>query len=106
MALLDRIGARCHAKEGKRWRPTRSILWLGFVVVTLNGAAEIEERTIEKGVRLCEELFGAQPGTAVPARELIASVSFLGFLHWVTPGGFCHRRSGWVAVNEPGAMDQ
>ena len=25
MSLLDQMGARYHAKEGKRWRPTRSI---------------------------------------------------------------------------------
>ena len=66
----------------------------------------MEERKIEKGTRLRDALFGSQPGTTVPVRELLASASFFNFLHWVALGGFCHPRSGWAAVNESGAMDQ
>ena len=66
----------------------------------------MEERKIEKGLRSREALLGARPGSSVPARELLASVSFLNFFRWVAPGGFCHLRYGWDAVNESGAMDQ
>ena len=41
MALLEQMGARYHAKEGKRWRPTRSILRPAFVVDTRNDAARM-----------------------------------------------------------------
>ena len=58
------------------------------------------------GVRLREALFGAQPGSTVPARGFLASESFLNFLHLVVPGGFCHLRSGWDSVNESGATDR
>ena len=36
MSLLDQMGARYHAKEGKRWWPTRLIPWLGFEVDAQN----------------------------------------------------------------------
>ena len=59
---LEQMGARYHATEGKRWRPTRTIPWLRFVVDTLNNVARMEERKMEKGLRICEALFGGRPG--------------------------------------------
>ena len=102
LSLLERMGVRFHTKEGKRWRPTRSIPWLGFEVDTRANVVRLEERKVEEGLRPCEEIFGAQLGAVVPARDLLATVSFLNFLHWVIPGGFCHLMSGWDAVNESG----
>ena len=61
---------------------------------------------IGKGARQREEIFGATSGSELPARTLLATVSFLNFLRWVVPGGFRHLRPGWGAVNESGAMDQ
>ena len=86
-SLLEQMGARYRAKEGKRWWPTRTTPWLGFAVDTLDGAAKMEGRKIEEGLRLREALYGARPGSTVPAREFLASVSFLNFLHWVARGG-------------------
>ena len=61
-SLLEQLGARYHATEGKRWRPTRTIPWLRFVVDTLNNVARMEERKMEKGLRISEALFGGRPG--------------------------------------------
>ena len=105
MSVLDQLGVRYHTKEGKRWWPTRVIPWLGFVVDTRENVVRMEEAKVAKGQRLCEEIAGANPGSEVSARDLLASVSFLNFLHWVVPGGFCHLRSGWDAVNGSGVMD-
>ena len=106
MSLVDRMSARYHTEDGKWWWPTRAMPWSGFVVDTQSGVVRMEERKIENGVRLREALFGAQPGSTVPARGLLASVSFLNFLDLVVPGGFCHLRSGWDSVNESGATDR
>ena len=38
-------------------------------------------------------------------RALLSAVSYLNFLQWVSPGGFCHRRHWRNAVNETGAME-
>ena len=69
-------------------------------------AAKLEERKKEKGMRLRAEIFEASPGSELPARTLLATASFLNFLHRVAPKGFCHLRSGWGAVGESGAMEQ
>ena len=81
MSLVNRMGPRYHANEGKRSRPTRSIPRPGFVVDTLNGVVRMEERKVGKGTRLREAWFGAQPGTTMPAGELLALFTFLNFLH-------------------------
>ena len=65
----------------------------------------MEERKVSKGLRLREEMFGAPPGSEMSARTLLACASFPNSLRWVIPGGFCHLRSGWNAVNESGVMD-
>ena len=105
MSLLGRMGARYHTKEGKRWWPARTILWLGFEVDTHNNVVRMEERKVEEGLRLREGIFEPVPGASMQARGLLAAVSFLNFLQWVAPGGFCHPRSGWNAANESGAVD-
>ena len=64
----------------------------------------MEERKVEEGLRICEALFGCQPGSSAPAQELLASISFLNLLRWIAPGGFSHLRSGWDSANESGAM--
>ena len=79
---------------------------LGFEVDARDGVVRMEGRRVDKGLRLRDEIFEARPGTTTQARDLLASVSFLNFLRWVFPGGFCHLRSGWGAVNESGAMGQ
>ena len=79
---------------------------LGFDVDARDGAVRMEGRKVDKGIRLREEIFEARPGTTMQARDLLASVSFSNFLRWVFPGGFCHLRSVWGAVNESGAMGQ
>ena len=55
-------------------------------------------------MRMREEIFEATPGSEFPARTLLATASCLNCLHWVAPGGFCHLRSGWGALNQSGAM--
>ena len=105
MPLVDQMGARYHTKEGKRWRPARLIPWLGFEVDTHNNVVRMEERKVEKGLRLRAGIFESEPGASMQARVLLATVSYLTFLQWVAPGGFRHLRSGWNAVNESGAMD-
>ena len=105
MSLLDHMGVRYHTKEGKRWWPTRVIPWLGFEVDTRENVVRMEENKVIKGQRLCEEVINAVPGSEMSARDLLATVSFLNFLHWVIPGGFCHLRSGWDTVNQSGIMD-
>ena len=72
---------------------------------TRSNVVRLEERKVRKGLNLREGIFGAQPGVSVLARDLLASVSFLNFLHEVVPGGFCHLRSGWDTVNASGVMD-
>ena len=76
------MGARYCAKEGERWRPTRLVRWLGFEVDARNGVVRMEERNVNEGRRLRDEILGARPGSTIQARELLASVSFLIFLHW------------------------
>ena len=41
MSVLDQLGVRYHAKEGKRWWPTRLIPWLGFEVDTQNNVVRL-----------------------------------------------------------------
>ena len=94
MSLLGRMGARYHAKEGKRWRPTRLTPWLGFEVDTHNDVVRVEEREVEKGLRLREGILEPLSGATTQARDLLATASHLNFLQWVAPGGFCHLRSG------------
>ena len=65
----------------------------------------MEERKVLEGPRPREEIFGASLGSEMSARSLLDSASFLNFRYWVIPGGVCHVRSGWGAVNESGAMD-
>ena len=77
-------------------------LVVGFEVDARANAVRLEERQVEEGLRLREEIVGAQLGAVAPARDLLATVSFLNFLHWVIPGGFCHLMSGWDAVDESG----
>lgn len=89
-SLLGDLGIRYHAAEGKRLRPTRCISWLRFEADAYRGAVRMEERKVSEGPRLRKEIFGASPGSEMSARTLLASASFLNFLHWVTPGGFCH----------------
>ena len=105
MSLLDQMGARYRAKEGKRWRPTRLIPWLGVEVDAHNNVVRMETRKVEKGLRLRESIFGSEPGASMQARDLLATASYLIFLQWVAPGGFRHLRSGWNAVNVSGVMD-
>ena len=105
MSVLDRMGVRYHTKEGKRWWPTRVIPWLGFEVDMRENVVRMEESKVAKGQRLCEEVINTCSGAEMSARELLAAVSFLNFLHWVAPGGFCHLRSGWDTVNRSGIMD-
>ena len=69
--------------------------WLGFEVGTQSNVVRMEERKVEKGLRPCEEIFESRPGAPMPARALLATVSYLNFLQWVVPGGFCHLRSGF-----------
>ena len=70
LSLLEDMGARLRAKEGQRWWPTRRIPWLRFEVDTKENVAELEVRNVQKGMPLCEELFGASPGSRVSARSL------------------------------------
>ena len=70
LSLLEGIGVRLHAKEGKRRWPTRRTPWSGFEVDTHEGAVKLEERKRQKGKRLCEEIFEAAPGSRAPARAL------------------------------------
>ena len=105
MSLLDDMGIRYRAKEGKRQRPTPCIPWLGFDADTCRGAVRTEERKVSEGPRLREEILGASPGSEMSARASLAFASFLNFLHWVIPGGFCDLRPGRGAANESGAMD-
>ena len=105
MSLLDQMGAGYHTKEGKRWWPTRRIPWLGFEIDTQDSVVRMEERKVEKGIRVREGIFESRPGATVPARDLLPAVSYLNFLRSAIPGGFCHLRSGWDAVNESGVME-
>ena len=97
LSLLDDMGIRYHDMGIPRF---------GFEVDTLQGAVRVEARNVLKGMRQREEIFGALPASEMSARTLLATASFLGFLRWVIPGGFCHLRPGWGAVNESGAMGQ
>ena len=103
LVILERMGARYRAKGEKRRLPTPLIPRLGLEVDTKSNAARLEERKVERGLRLREEVFGVHPGAVLPARGLLATASFLN-LHWVAPGGLRHLRSGWDAVNESGVM--
>ena len=78
-SLLEQMGARYRAKDGKRGWPTRACPWPGFVVGAQDNAARMEERKVAKGLRICEALIGCQPGSTAPAQESLASVSFLNF---------------------------
>ena len=49
MSLMDRMGARYHTKDGKRWWPTRAMPWSGSVVDTQGGVVRMGERKIENG---------------------------------------------------------
>ena len=105
-SLLEQMGARYRAKDGKRGRQTLACPWPRFVVGAQDNAARMEERKVAKGLRISEALIGCQPGSTAPAQESLASVSFLNFFRWVAPGGFSHLRSGWDSVNESGATDR
>ena len=83
-SLLGDMGIRCHAKEGKTWRPTRCTPRLGFEADAHRGAVRMEERKVLGGPRPREEIFGASPGSEMSARAFLASASFLN----VIPGGF------------------
>ena len=72
---------------------------------TKSNVVRLEERKVGKGLRLREEVFSVRPGAMFPARDLLATVSFLNFLHWVIPGGFRQLRPGRDAVNESGVME-
>ena len=105
MSLLEQMGVRYHTMGGKGWWPTRLTPWLGFEVDAREGVVRVENRRVEKGLRRREGIVGARPGTAILARGLLASASFLNFLRWVAPCDFCHLRSRWDAANKSGAMD-
>ena len=64
----------------------------------------MQERKVEKGLRLREGVFESRSGATMGARDLLATASYLNFLHWVAPGGFCHLRSGWDVADEAGVM--
>ena len=59
MSKLEDMGAKYHAEEGSRWRPTRYISWLGFEVDAFRGVVKLEKRKIRKGLGLREEIFEA-----------------------------------------------
>ena len=65
----------------------------------------MEGRKVEKGLRLCEGISESRPGATAQARDLLSTASYLNFLHWVAPGGFCRQRSGRHAVNESRATE-
>ena len=73
MSLLDQMGIRYHMKDGKRWRPTRLIPWLGFEVDTRNNVVRMAERKVEKGLRACGGIFESRPGATMQARDLLAT---------------------------------
>ena len=71
------------------------ISWLGFEVDARSNVVRMEGRKVEEGLRMCEAISESAPGATSQARDLLATVSYLNFLRWVAPGGFCHLRSGW-----------
>ena len=73
LSLLGRIRVRFHTKEGERWWPTRSTPWPGFEVDALANVVRLEERKVEEGLRLREEIFGPQPSAVAPAEDLSAA---------------------------------
>ena len=75
------MGARYHTNEGKRWRPSRWIPWLGCGVDAQNDVVRMEERKVERGLRLCEGIFEPRPGATAQARDLLSTASYLNFLH-------------------------
>ena len=89
MSLLDEMGARYHTKEGKRGWPTRLTHRLGFEVYTHKDVARMEERKVEKGLRLREGIFESEPGPPMQARDLLAT----GRARRVLPPAFWVERS-------------
>ena len=82
MSLLGDMGIRYHAEEGKGWRPTRCIPWLGFEADTNREAVRMEERKASEGPRLRAEIFGASPGS-----DLFAHVAGFRVLPELSPLG-------------------
>ena len=99
--LLDRLGARYHAREGKHWLPAGATPWLGFSVDTGDGVVRIEDKKVLNGRSFCRETLGIRPDSTVSP----SSASFWNFARRVFPGGPRHVRNGWSAVNEKGIME-
>ena len=60
-------------------------------------------QSLRQGASLRLGASSLSSGSTMSARAPLSSVSFPNFLQWVAPGGFCHLRSGWDAVNATGA---
>ena len=93
-----------HTREGKRWGPTQSIPWLGFVANAGRGVVEIDAGKLQRGMALREAASSLPSGSTLPARTALPTVSFLNFLQWVAPGGFIHLRRGRNVVNKSGRV--
>ena len=60
LELIARMGAHYHTREGRRWWPTRSTPWRGFVVNTERGVVEIDSGKRRKGAALCDAIVAYQ----------------------------------------------
>ena len=87
MPLLDDMGIAYHTKESKRWRPTRSAPWTGFVADTNRGVVEMEGGNVAKAPGLRQESFGLYTGSSVSARVFLSAASY-GGPGWFLPPPF------------------
>ena len=80
------------------------IPWLGFAVNTNISVVRIEGKTLSKGMKLRQEIFGLRPDTTAPARSLLSSAASLSSTQGIGPGGRCHLRRGGNVVNDSRIM--
>ena len=72
---------------------------------TSESAVRTEDKKLARGMTLHQEMFGLRPESTLSARTLPSSASFLNFIQWATPGGFCHLRHGWNVFAGSGIME-
>ena len=103
MSPLVGFGIRYHDKEGKCRRPRQSTPWIRFVVDTRLVEVQFDPAKRGKGMSSCGAIMGPQASSRKSVSAILPAVSYLNFLWWMAPGGFCRLRGGWNVVNGGGA---
>ena len=91
MMMLSKLGVRSGRPRG---------------LASKNTHVRSAKETYTKGQELRLQWLFMQPEKKASAGHIQRSVSYLNFVEWVAPGGFCYLRSGWDIVKGTAEMDK